>query len=114
MKAIIITLALGIALSGSGLFSSAAGGEKDKVKIRPVTKTVEGKLQKMDVKKGLLMVKKGQDERVTVRLAAETKIRIDGKPGTLDQLKVGDVLVVTYEIRQQGNVAQLVALNRPR
>jgi hypothetical protein len=117
MRAFILTLVLSVGLGILGVFSSpaAASGPQEKAKIRPVTKTVEGKLEKLDLQKGMLQVKKGPDEAVTVRLTAETKVVINGKPSTLNQLKRGDVVVVTYEIRQQeGNIAQMVVLNAPR
>jgi len=110
-----VALSVGLGIAGLASSPAAARGPQDKSKIRPVTKTVEGKLQTLDLQKGMLKVKKGQDEAVTVRLTAETKVVINGKSGTLNQLKRGDVLVVTYEVRQQeGNIAQMVVLNSPR
>src|SRR5947209_7658170 len=109
MRGILITVALGV---GLGLIGPAAEAGGDKAKV--VTKTVEGKVQALDVQKGMLKVKKGQDAVVTVRLTPQTKILVEGKAGTLDQFRKGDVVVVTYEVRQEGNVARMLALNPPR
>jgi hypothetical protein len=115
MRTLLFLAALAIGLGVCGLSAPAqtAGRQKDQAKIRPVTKTIEGKIQALDPQKGLLAVKKSQDEAVSVKLTPRTKLIVDGKPATLDQFRKGDVVVVTYEIRQDDNVAQMVALNRP-
>jgi hypothetical protein len=114
MRAFIITVALGVGFGVAGLGTPAALAGGDKAKTQPEIKTVEGKLQALDVQKGRLTIKTGQQQGVMIRLTKDSKVRIDGRPGKLDDLKVGDVLTVTYEIRQDGNVAQRVVLNRPR
>jgi hypothetical protein len=114
MRVFIITMALAVGFGVAGLGTPAAWAGGDKAKPQPDIKTVEGKLQTLDVQKGRLTIKTGQQEGVMIRLTKDSKVRIDGKPGKLDDLKVGDVLTVTYEVRQDGNVAQRVVLNRPR
>ena len=95
MRVFIITMALAVGFGVAGLGTPAAWAGGDKAKPQPDIKT-------------------GQQEGVMIRLTKDSKVRIDGKPGKLDDLKVGDVLTVTYEVRQDGNVAQRVVLNRPR
>ena len=57
------------------------------------------------------MVMEGEQEH-TYRLAAKAAILIDAQVATLSDLKAGDTVTVTWDLRNERRVATMVTCNR--
>jgi hypothetical protein len=72
--------------------------KKDEVK----TKSVQGTLQKVD--NNQIKVKAEGQEAVAAQINAQTKILVDGKEGSLTDLKAGQRVTCVYVTREGANV----------
>jgi hypothetical protein len=73
-----------------------------------MAKSVAGNVSAVDSLKNTLTVETAKKDSVTVKVAAETKVRVNDKDGTLADLKPGMPVSVNYESKGDENVALLV------
>lgn len=137
MRGFLIGLLLIAALFGVGYYlgwfeigSSTAGDDKEKkfsvtfnagkakedlraAKDKITGKSVEGAIRTIDPAQSLVGIEAsaGKDE-VMLQVNGDTKIKLDGEPAKLGDLKAGDRARASYVVRDAANVAESLTVTR--
>lgn len=81
------------------------------VKEKVTGKTIEGQIHRIETARQELTVLGKQDQMVTVKVDAATRIRISDKDGSFGELKTDDRVSVTYEANKDVNMAKTVTVS---
>lgn len=87
-------------------------GVHEKRKAQPRGLLVEGTIRAIDPGNHTLTLMNGENEEVTVRTDAATRIRVGEKEGTLADLKIDDSASVTYESAKGEEAAKSVTVKK--
>jgi hypothetical protein len=81
----------------------------------PQERHIEGTISKVDPLQKTVGISKGLFGLfgATVRVAEDTQIRVDGKPGTLAEIKEGSRVKASYEVREGANMAKSIEVMPP-
>jgi hypothetical protein len=74
--------------------------------------SVEGTIHTLDPSNLKLTVMSDMNEEVRVRTETATRIRVGDKEGTLADLKIGDAVIVTYELDKGEKVAKTITVKK--
>lgn len=91
------TLLCAICILGAVLAAPVVGQEK--------TRMTTGAVESVDPEARVLLVLKDDGEKVTFQVEPSAVIRLHGPKGKLDALKKGDIVTVTYQVREGKSIA---------
>jgi Cu/Ag efflux protein CusF len=101
-KTVALVMALFVACA---VVSFATAAQKKGGAKAPTAKHVTGEVVSVDATAKTITVK-GKDKDLTFTLADNAKVMVQGKAGSLDQLKAGDHVSVKFEEKDGAEIAQ--------
>jgi len=82
---------------------------------RPIASSLEGTVKKVDTSTGMVRVSSGFFGLFprTLEVTSETQVQVEGRQGTLMDIREGSKVKASYEVRQGKNVAMRLEVVAP-
>jgi hypothetical protein len=85
---------------------------KDKLSVHSTTETAKGAITKVEDANHHFLLRTSEQKELTIQVEPTSRIRLRDTQIQLQDLRVGDQVTVTYQVKEGKNIAQTVTVER--